>query len=44
MKYEIPVFILLIAVGLMVKKFDWRAQFGLFLFIATWVMYSWKKG
>lgn len=44
MKFELQVFILLIALGLTLKKMDWRGQFFLFLFIASWVLFNWKKG
>jgi hypothetical protein len=44
MKFELQVFILLIIVGLVIKKIDWRGQFFLFLFISAWIFYNWKKG
>jgi hypothetical protein len=44
MKFEIQVFILLIIIGLVVKKIDWRGQFFLCLFIGAWIFYNWKRG
>jgi hypothetical protein len=44
MKYELPVYILLIVLGLTVKKMDNIKRYFLVLFIATWILYSWQKG
>lgn len=44
MKFELQIFIMFIAMGLIIKRIDWRGQFFLFLFIALWVFYNWKKG
>jgi hypothetical protein len=44
MKFELQVFAVLIALGLIVKRLDWRGQFFLFLFIVAWIFYTWKKG
>ena len=44
MRYEITVFIGLIAVGLFSKKMDWRGYFFLTLFVCLWVLINWKKG
>lgn len=44
MKFELQMFIFLIALGAFVRKIDWRGHFFLFLFMAVWVYYNWKKG
>lgn len=44
MKLELPFFIVMICLGLGLKKIDWRGQFFLFLFVFAWVMYNWKRG
>jgi maltose O-acetyltransferase len=44
MRFELQLFVLLIGLGLTVKKLDWRGQFFLFLFICLWIFYNWKKG
>jgi hypothetical protein len=43
MKFELYVFIGLIALGLILKKWDWRGNFFLLLFICAWVFYNWRK-
>lgn len=44
MKFELQLFILLIIIGLVIKRIDWRGQFFLILFIGLWIMYNWKRG
>lgn len=44
MKYEMPVFILLIAWGLAVKRQTLNLRYFLMMFIGAWILYSWMKG
>ncbi len=44
MRLELQLFVLLIAIGLIFKKLDWRGQFFLFLTICAWIFYNWKRG
>lgn len=44
MKYEMPVFILLVIWGIMVRKHTLGWRYALMLFIGFWIFYSWLKG
>ncbi len=44
MKYEMPVFILLIAWGLTIKKHTLIMRYFLVMFVALWIVYSWLRG
>ncbi|MCX6382336.1 MAG: hypothetical protein NT023_23140 [Armatimonadetes bacterium] len=44
MKYEMPVFILLIAWGLIIKRQNLNLRYMLMLFVGAWIAYSWLKG
>ncbi len=44
MKYEMPVFMMLIAWGLIVKKQTLQLRYFLMLFVAAWIVYSWLRG
>lgn len=44
MKFELQFYILMIILGLNIKKIDWRGQFFLLLFISAWVLWNWKRG
>jgi len=43
MKFELQMFFILLFIGLIVKKLDWRGHFFLLLFISAWVIFNWKK-
>ena len=44
MRFELQMFVGLIAVGLVIKRIDWRGHFFLFLLITAWVFFNWIKG
>lgn len=44
MKFELPVFVLLIVWGLTVKKMTVGWRYALVLFVGLWIYYSYWKG
>jgi len=44
MKYEMPVYIFMVAWGLLVKKQNFLLKTLLFVFVAAWILFSWLRG
>ena len=43
MKYELQVFFILIAVGVIARKMTPAGWFTIMLFVFSWIMMSWKR-
>jgi hypothetical protein len=43
MKWEMPVFVLLVILGVSVRKMTLGWRYGLVIFVAFWIFYSWLK-
>jgi hypothetical membrane protein len=43
MKYELQVFFILMAVGLIARKMSPAGWFTIMLFVFSWIMMSWKR-
>jgi drug/metabolite transporter (DMT)-like permease len=43
MRYDVPLFYFLVAVGLFCRKLDWRGWFGISVLLIGWILYNWLR-
>jgi hypothetical protein len=43
MKYDIHILFLLVVLGAFVRRITWKGWFGVWLFVAAWILVNWMK-